>query len=234
MVNSRVLRQRHQMLYNVVKSKQSNCCTKFAAVDVSSITVSQSTTRKRSIISIGCLLARGTLVNSGGATRAERKMSSNSRRRDRGGSAGLVLTAAVAAIAGVAAVDHVQAQAEGRPSAVESAWRWFTEELLGEPQGSGGGSSRGGGRYGRLSAADVAALPTREYSVNVNASESERNKAFCAICQEAFRDGERLLRLPCFHEMHHECIRDYLCSAERALCPICRHPVAQTDLPRNE
>ena len=163
-------------------------------------------------------------------------MSNESRRRNTSNGVGLLFTAAVAAI-GVAAVDHVQAQAEGRPSAVENAWRWFTEDLLGEPSSSEAGSSsvrpRRGRRYGRLSAADVAALPTREYresgetAQDENASNNGCQKAFCAICQEAFREGDRLLRLPCFHEMHAECIRDYLCSAERALCPICRHPVAE-------
>lgn len=50
-------------------------------------------------------------------------------------------------------------------------------------------------------------------------------KPFCVICRESYAPGDTLLRLPCFHEFHGECIRDYLETAHGPLCPICRHPV---------
>lgn len=50
-------------------------------------------------------------------------------------------------------------------------------------------------------------------------------KASCVICRESYAPGDTLLRLPCFHEFHGECIRDYLETAHGPLCPICRYPV---------
>jgi len=118
-------------------------------------------------------------------------MSGSRRRSGSGQSSGasFALSAAVAAagaIAGAVAVEHAQAQAEGRPSVVESAWRWVTEELLGD-EGAARDVGGGGGRrrnYGRLSAADVAALPTREYAPCSGEEGGESQKAFCPVCQE--------------------------------------------------
>lgn len=47
----------------------------------------------------------------------------------------------------------------------------------------------------------------------------------CVICREFYAPGDLLMRLPCFHEFHGECIRDYLETAQGPLCPICRYPV---------
>lgn len=153
-------------------------------------------------------------------------------RRRNGGGGNVVLTAAIAAVgalAGAAAVEHAQARSEGRASLAESAWRWVSQDLLGieQPHGGGAGSSRRRGQ--RLSSADVAALPTRTYR-DQNIETTTGEKSFCAVCQETFKERDQLLRLPCLHEYHHECIRDYLCSSERPLCPVCRCPVSLDDL----
>lgn len=50
-------------------------------------------------------------------------------------------------------------------------------------------------------------------------------KAFCVVCRESYVGGDQLMRLPCFHEFHAECIREYLETTEGPVCPICRHPV---------
>lgn len=152
---------------------------------------------------------------------------SEQRRRGGASGGGLALAiAAVGALAGAAAVEHAQARSEGRRSLAESAWRWLSEDVLGLEEPRGGGQRRG--RAHRLSSAEVAALPTRTYGGSAESSGGEKN--FCAVCQEAFKEQERLLRLPCLHEYHYMCLDDYLCTADRPLCPVCRHPVSVTEL----
>lgn len=119
--------------------------------------------------------------------------------------------------------------------------------------GTGAGSSTGWGGGGgteptprRLSAAEIALLPTRrldnvqsrradddeEYDDD-DAAERTRSttrecndeKAFCVVCREQYENGDVLMRLPCFHEFHAECIREYLETSEAPRCPICRHPI---------
>eukprot|EP00929_Paragymnodinium_shiwhaense_P007570 TRINITY_DN111487_c0_g1_i1.p1 TRINITY_DN111487_c0_g1~~TRINITY_DN111487_c0_g1_i1.p1 ORF type:complete len:532 (+),score=93.35 TRINITY_DN111487_c0_g1_i1:97-1596(+) len=46
----------------------------------------------------------------------------------------------------------------------------------------------------------------------------------CAVCLEAFQDGEELRVLPCFHRYHPGCIDPYLLQHD-TLCPVCKHPV---------
>lgn len=59
----------------------------------------------------------------------------------------------------------------------------------------------------------------------VDPAHLKSEKASCVICRESYAPGDTLLRLPCFHEFHGECIRDYLETAHGPLCPICRYPV---------
>jgi Ring finger domain len=152
--------------------------------------------------------------------------------------------AAVAGLAGMAAADHARAQAEGRESAVQSMFRWFTEDLLGVEAGGqragGAGPSRQRGAGG-LSRAEIAALPTRTYrQVDVERAErlereaqaegggctgEVREKQMCAICQDVFVPEDRLLRLLCLHEYHFDCISSFLSTSSQPVCPCCRHPV---------
>lgn len=174
---------------------------------------------------------------------ATANMSDNNRRRQQASSSSMMLTAALAAvgaIAGAAAVEHANARQENRESVVDNVVRWFTDDLLGvdAPSGGEGGPSRRR-RARRLSRAEINALPTRIYgeaggggpataaSAGADAAPAgERDeKCFCAICQEPFAPRDRVLRLPCFHEYHTDCIVDFLATSEQPKCPICRHPV---------
>lgn len=43
----------------------------------------------------------------------------------------------------------------------------------------------------------------------------------CQVCLTAYKNGEMLVNLPCKHEYHDKCIKEWL--KRNASCPICRH-----------
>lgn len=43
----------------------------------------------------------------------------------------------------------------------------------------------------------------------------------CAICLDAYEEGDSLTALPCHHSFHTHCIRPWL-SGKSALCPLCK------------
>lgn len=56
----------------------------------------------------------------------------------------------------------------------------------------------------------------------------------CAICQCAIRLGERVVRLPCIHVYHEECIMPKLQNGTVTQCPFCRmtmEPAVISELP---
>ena len=48
-----------------------------------------------------------------------------------------------------------------------------------------------------------------------------RNNNTCSVCLEAYRVGDTVRTIPCFHTFHTGCIDPWL--SERAECPICKH-----------
>lgn len=166
-------------------------------------------------------------------TTATFKMSNNDRNRRttvQTVSAGSLIGAAVGLVVGLAAVEHAQAQEENRESVVQGIFRWVREDVLEltSPRRQPRGASRTARRI--LTRADIAALPVRILSHDevtpARASDCNEDKSFCVICHDSYAEGDSLMRLPCFHEYHVDCIREYLESTENPQCPICRHPVA--------
>lgn len=51
----------------------------------------------------------------------------------------------------------------------------------------------------------------------------------CAVCLEAFADGDVQRTLPCFHVFHRKCVDGWLVEHNR--CPTCRHDVYMSDMP---
>lgn len=162
-------------------------------------------------------------------------MSGNNRNRQSNTGPSLI-GAALGVVAGLAAVEHVHARQENRESIVQGLVRWVREDVLELPSIHRRPRTSGGAADCVLTRADINALPVRVladddvtlatnmHSTRSNTASSE--KAFCVICRDSYACGDSLMRLPCFHEYHAECIRDCLESSEDPLCPVCRHPVA--------
>lgn len=53
----------------------------------------------------------------------------------------------------------------------------------------------------------------------------------CAICLEAFAEGDQQRTLPCFHVFHARCVDSWLGTS--SFCPTCRHDIAVNDLSDN-
>lgn len=69
-----------------------------------------------------------------------------------------------------------------------------------------------------LSREEIDNFPTRKFRKNLVKNE-ENN--FCAICQEEYKEREKLLTLTCFHNFHKECVVDWL--KKKASCPVCKY-----------
>lgn len=162
-------------------------------------------------------------------------MSNNNRNRQTAVSAPSLIGAALGVVVGLAAVEHANARQENRESLVQGLVRWVREDVLELPSGRRGPRTTGTAARRILTRADITALPVRVLSQGDVAvaddgdaarSVGERNeKTFCVVCHDLYACGDSLMRLPCFHEYHADCIRDYLESTEDPKCPVCRHPV---------
>lgn len=142
-----------------------------------------------------------------------------------------LIAAAVGVVATLAAAEHAQAREENRESVAEGIGRWIRDNIMeGRSPSASYGAPSSAGRV--LSQAEINILPVRCLSnQDIDTSRSsggadENEKAVCVVCREPHDVGDRLMRLPCFHEFHVECIQDYLATTEGPLCPICRHPVS--------
>ncbi|GAB4821420.1 hypothetical protein N2152v2_008466 [Parachlorella kessleri] len=50
--------------------------------------------------------------------------------------------------------------------------------------------------------------------------------AVCAICLEEYADGDKVLTLPCHHDFHATCVKQWLCQqGASAFCPMCKAAV---------
>lgn len=53
----------------------------------------------------------------------------------------------------------------------------------------------------------------------------------CAVCLEAFAEGDVQRTLPCFHVFHRACVDSWLATSD--ICPTCRHAVRENQLTEN-
>jgi len=77
-----------------------------------------------------------------------------------------------------------------------------------------------------LSEADLQRLPTIEcHEEETHAGAGRRANAECAVCLDAFQNGDRCRVLPaCSHAFHVHCADEWL--SKCSLCPICRRSAA--------
>nr|XP_043632846.1 E3 ubiquitin ligase BIG BROTHER-related-like [Erigeron canadensis] len=71
-----------------------------------------------------------------------------------------------------------------------------------------------------LSAARISQLPISIYTSGIVSNNREEN---CVICQESFKFGKRVIKLPCSHLYHSKCIIQWLKLKKN--CPICQKEV---------
>ncbi|XP_076953066.1 E3 ubiquitin-protein ligase BIG BROTHER-like [Bidens hawaiensis] len=71
-----------------------------------------------------------------------------------------------------------------------------------------------------LSAVQISQLPVSTYTSRMFSSNDEE---MCAICQESFKIGEQIIRLPCVHLYHKKCIIKWLNLKKN--CPMCQKEV---------
>ncbi|WOH05008.1 hypothetical protein DCAR_0624420 [Daucus carota subsp. sativus] len=67
-----------------------------------------------------------------------------------------------------------------------------------------------------------AALPAIRSlgATRIQVEEGNKNVQQCVICQEEYRDGEKVTCMPCLHMFHKDCITKWLLRSH--LCPICK------------
>ncbi|EME39189.1 hypothetical protein DOTSEDRAFT_38420 [Dothistroma septosporum NZE10] len=74
------------------------------------------------------------------------------------------------------------------------------------------------------------ALSTHSYTWFRTAKERVINDV-CAICREAYDEGDVIADLPCLHFFHEGCVRQaFGCKTGMAKCPLCQSPVAQSKI----
>eukprot|EP01048_Picozoa_sp_COSAG05_P008899 COSAG05_NODE_702_length_7857_cov_37.135244_2_plen_278_part_00 len=71
----------------------------------------------------------------------------------------------------------------------------------------------------------LAALP----KVTVSGDMCEQD---CSVCQDMFREGERVARMPCGHAYHSACLQPWL--RTHNTCPTCRYELDTTDEQYNQ
>ncbi len=57
-------------------------------------------------------------------------------------------------------------------------------------------------------------------TVEFKAENTDAENNSCSICYEDYKQGEKLLKLPCKHDYHPECVKPWL--AKHNSCPMCR------------
>jgi hypothetical protein len=76
---------------------------------------------------------------------------------------------------------------------------------------------------GSTGAAERAAALSRLPVSRLESTEAGAGAGACAVCLEAMEGGQAVVRLPCLHLFHHDCIGPWVLRAGR--CPVCKHPV---------
>ncbi|XP_076091167.1 uncharacterized protein LOC143063093 [Mytilus galloprovincialis] len=71
-----------------------------------------------------------------------------------------------------------------------------------------------------LSEKDLEALSTKKFK---GIKKFNQEGPQCQVCLSEYKNGDALVNLPCKHEYHDKCIKEWL--KRNASCPICRHEI---------
>jgi len=74
-----------------------------------------------------------------------------------------------------------------------------------------------------LSAQSIAKLEQFTYGSNSKDHLDGDDQEKCVICQYEYEEGNKVMRLPCTHQYHYECIQQWL--QDNKVCPLCNAEV---------
>ena len=70
-----------------------------------------------------------------------------------------------------------------------------------------------------MTKAELKRLEVKKYKM----ADYEEKDESCVICMDEYKEGDRLFVLPCKHEYHRDCVKDWL--VKQRNCPLCRKEV---------
>mmetsp|Transcript_22868 Transcript_22868/g.58293 ORF Transcript_22868/g.58293 Transcript_22868/m.58293 type:complete len:660 (-) Transcript_22868:571-2550(-) len=85
-----------------------------------------------------------------------------------------------------------------------------------------GGLTPGAGGYARGGSSCASSEYEQPLPPGLHAGET---KHVCAVCLEAYEQGDKIRVLPCYHRFHMQCVDQWL--ASRRLCPCCKHDASK-------
>ena len=104
--------------------------------------------------------------------------------------------------------DGAQAGEVGVSDAAKESWTRFTYKADDSQKPAASAAQVGKGDYGTVAQDDK--LGSADYE-----------EPACTVCLCEYEDGDRLVRLPCGHEFHEDCINAWTSNHTR--CPLCNH-----------
>lgn len=93
------------------------------------------------------------------------------------------------------------------PNDYESLWE--LAERIGEVKNRG------------MEEKEIKALPVKTYNSKTKVYTEDHEGPGCRVCLSSFKSGDKLCTLPCKHDYHAACVKEWL--KRNASCPICRH-----------
>ncbi|XP_062594731.1 uncharacterized protein LOC134256138 isoform X2 [Saccostrea cucullata] len=93
------------------------------------------------------------------------------------------------------------------PNDYESLWE--LAERIGEVKNRG------------MEEKEIKALPVKTYTSKTQIYTEDHEGPGCRVCLSSYKSGDKLCTLPCKHDYHAACVKEWL--KRNANCPICRH-----------
>ncbi|KAK3088031.1 hypothetical protein FSP39_013725 [Pinctada imbricata] len=92
---------------------------------------------------------------------------------------------------------------------------WELAERMGEVKNRG------------LEENDLKKLPTKKFTSPKKVLTEDHDGPQCRVCLSSYKTGDNLCTLPCKHEFHAACVKEWL--KRNASCPICRHDLKNSN-----
>lgn len=77
----------------------------------------------------------------------------------------------------------------------------------------------------RIGSQAATELELDELPQEVYEGDNDSDEEMCSICINGYDRGDQLVRLPCDHRFHRDCIASWL--RIKRICPLCRHDIRE-------